>query len=51
MSSFPNDDVLLSLRIVFILTNSADPGAMPHYHLGLHCKSKYPFRGFQYTSC
>ena len=32
--------------------NSEDPDEMQHYaafHLGLHCLSKYPFRGFQYT--
>ena len=28
----------------FILANSADPVA---YYLGLHCLSKYPFKGFQ----
>ena len=30
----------LSLKIVFIFANSADPDEMPHYaafHLGLHC--------------
>ena len=29
--------------------NSADPGEMPHhaaFHLGIHCLSKYPFKGF-----
>ena len=48
---YPNYDVFLSLRIVFTLTNSVDPDEMPHYaafHLGLHCLSKYPFRGLQY---
>ena len=36
----------------FYLENSVDPDEMPHYaafHLGLHCLSKYPFRGFKYT--
>ena len=39
----------LSLKMNFVLANSADPYEMPHYvafHLGLHCLSKYPFRGF-----
>ena len=47
-----NYDVLLSLKIVLILANSADPDEMQHYsafHLGLHCLHKYPFRGFQHT--
>ena len=37
--------VFLSLRIDFVLANSADPDEMPHYvafHQGLHCLSKYP---------
>ena len=37
--------VLQSLKIVFILANSADPGEMQHYaafHLGLHCLPKVP---------
>ena len=44
--------VFLSLKIDFVLVNSADPDEMPHYvafHLGLHCLSKYPFRGFWST--
>ena len=39
----------LSLKINFILANSADPDERLHYaafHLGLHCLLKYPFRGF-----
>ena len=39
----------ISLKIDFVLANSADPDEMPHYaafHLGLHCWPKYPFRGF-----
>ena len=42
----------MSLKLVFILANSADPDEMLHcaaFHLGLHCFPKYPFRGFQYT--
>ena len=48
--SFLNYDVFLSLKIVCILANSADPDEMQHYALGLHCLSKYLFRGFQYTN-
>ena len=39
----------LSLRVVLILANSADPDKMQHYaafHLALHCLPKYLFRGF-----
>ena len=35
---------ILSLKIVFILANSADSNEMPLYaafHLGLHCMPKY----------
>ena len=41
-----------SQKIDFVLVNSANPDEMPHYvafHLGLHCLSKYPFRGFWST--
>ena len=44
------DIVFLSLKIVSVLTNSADPDEMLRYaafHLGLHCLSKYLFRGFR----
>ena len=47
---FPWNDVFLSLKIVFILANSADPDEMPHYaafHLGLHCLPKYLYTGIQ----
>ena len=40
----------LSLKIHFVLANSADPDEMQHYvafHQGLHCLPKYLFRGFQ----
>ena len=50
--NFLNYQVSLSLKVVLILANSADPDEMQHYaafHLGLHCLPKYPFRGFQYT--
>ena len=46
MLKFPNFDKSMSLDIVFILANSADPDDMPHYAafcLGLHCLSKYLF--------
>ena len=49
---FTNYDILLSLRIVVTLTSSVDIDQMPHYAafcLGLHCLSKYLFRGFQIT--
>ena len=44
--------IFLSLKIDFVLANSADPDEMLIYetfHLGLHCLLKYLFRGFQYT--
>ena len=47
-----NHGVFLSLKVVLILANTADPDEMQHYaafHLGLHCLPKYQFRGFQYT--
>ena len=50
--TFSNYDVYLSLKIIFILANSEDADVLPHsaaIHLGLHCMSKYPFRGFQYN--
>ena len=50
--SFFNYFIVLFLRTFFYLENSVDPDEMPHYaafHLGLHCLSKYPFRGFKYT--
>ena len=44
--------VFLSLKIDFVLANSADHDEMLHYvafHLGLHCLPKYLFRGLQST--
>ena len=44
---FLNYDEFLSLKVVLILTNSADPDEMQHYaafHLDLHCLTKNPFR-------
>ena len=42
--------ISFSLKIDFVLANSAGPDEMPHYnaafHLGLPCLLKYPFRGF-----
>ena len=49
---FSKLDVLLSLNVVLILANSADPDEMQHYsayNLCLHCLPKYPFRDFQFT--
>ena len=51
-SKFLNYDVFLSLHVVLILASSAYPDEMQHhaaFHLGLHCLSKYLFRGFQHT--
>ena len=48
-SFFLNYDVFLSLEIVLILPNSADPDEMQHnaaFHLGLHCLPKCSFMGF-----
>ena len=44
--------VFLSLKIVLILENTADPDEVQHYdafHLDLHFLQKYPFWGFQYA--
>ena len=40
--NFQKNIVFLSLRIVFVLVNSAGPDEMPHHAL-LHCLPKYPF--------
>ena len=45
-----NFDIFLSLKIVFILTKSADPDEKPDnvtFHLGLHYLTKYLFAGIQ----
>ena len=45
-----NFNIFLPLMIVFILSNSADPGEMLPYaafHMGLHCLPKYLFNGIQ----
>ena len=49
-SKFQEHDVFPSLKIVFILSNIADPDEMLPYaafHLGLHCLPKYIFTGTQ----
>ena len=46
---FSKNIVFLSLKVDFVLTNSADPDEMPHYaafQLGLLCLPKYLFMGF-----
>ena len=51
--NFLNYDVFLSLKVVLILANSAEPNEMQHYaafHLGLHYLPKYLFRDFQYMN-
>ena len=49
MSFFSKTNIaFLSLKIDFVLANSADPGEMTHlaaFHLGLHCLPKNPFWG------
>ena len=42
-------DVFLSVKVVLILANSADPDEMQHnaaFHLGLHCLPEYLVSGF-----
>ena len=49
---FQKKCVFLSLKIYFVLVNSAGPDEIPHYaafHLGLPCLQKYLFMGFQST--
>ena len=49
-SKFQKYDVLLSLAVVLILTNSVDPDEMLHnaaFLQGFHCFSMYLFMGFQ----
>ena len=50
--TFLNNYVLQPREIVFFLANSEGPDEMPRFvafHLGLHCLSKFSFRGFQNT--
>ena len=52
MSNFQIYDILLSLNVVLILANNADPGEMQRFaafHLAIFCLQKYLFRSFQYT--
>ena len=47
---FIDCDVFLSLNVVVILANSAEPGDMQYYaavHLGSHYFPKYPFSSIQ----
>ena len=40
---------IFSVKIDFVLANSADPDEMQHYtvfHLGIQCLLKYLFRGY-----
>ena len=49
-SKFLYNGVFLSLKIVFILTNSTYPDEMSPFatfHLGLHCLTMYLFTGIQ----
>ena len=45
----------IEMKIVFILTNSADPDETPpnvSFHLGdLNCLPKYPFTGIHNKKC
>ena len=44
---FLNYDVFLSMEVVLILENSAEPDKMQNYaafHLALHCLPNYPLR-------
>ena len=49
---FLNYDVFLSLKVLLIIANSADPGEMQHnaaFYMGLQCLPMYPFRSFENT--
>ena len=53
LPDFLNCDVFLTMKVVLILSFSADPDEMQHdtaFHLGLHCLQKYQLRGFHYES-
>ena len=50
--NFQKNIIFFSLKIYFILANSADPDEMLHnvaFHLGHRCLPKYLFRGFWST--
>ena len=52
LENFRKHYIFLSVKIVLILTNSADPDKMHHqaaFHFGLHCLPKCLFRGFKYA--
>ena len=49
-SKFPLDYVFLSLKIVFIFANSADPDEM-HFIWGFYCMPNYLFISTQYETC
>ena len=52
MAEFPNYDEYIYLKIVFTLTNGADPDEMRQnaaFHLDLHYLPKYSFKDLQYT--
>ena len=42
---FITSGVFMSLKIVFILANSADPYVA--FHMDVHCLPMYPFTGIQ----
>ena len=49
-----NFEVFLSLKVVLILANSADPYEIQHYavfHLGLHCLPKYAVSSIHRVKC
>ena len=49
MLYFPKYIVFISLKINFVLANSADPDEMLYsvaFHMGPHCRQKYLFKGF-----
>ena len=44
--------IIFSLKVEFVLANSADPDEMPHnaaFHQSLHYLLKYSFRGFWFS--
>ena len=52
VTTFFQSLMFMYLKIIFTLTNSADPNEMQHFvalHLGLHCLSKYSFRSQRFN--
>ena len=48
---FPIGFVFFSLKIVFVLVNSADPNELSYsatIHLGFHCLPKNPLTGIKF---